>query len=241
MNSMPTQNRNAILAGEILPPQAFDYSVLPTKIANQALAAAERIRNRAQQQIMAIMDTGRDLLTVKEQLKHGQFSTWLKAEFNMTDRTAQNYMQAATEFGTKTEIISDLPLTALYRLAAPSTPASVKEAVIDRLKAGERVGTQEVQEFIREAKDADKKALEDAKRAQKKPPSRAQRQAEQEQRQRAEERLQRIIAERNARTNALVALLAEKLGPDLPAALALWNDDNALELRYLLQKVAKSG
>ena len=46
----------------------------------------------------------------------------------MTDRTAQNDMRAAIAFGTKTEIVSDLPPTALDTLAAPSTSALIEEA-----------------------------------------------------------------------------------------------------------------
>jgi hypothetical protein len=58
----------------------------------------------------------------------------------MTERTARNYMNAAAECGTKSEIVSVLPPTALYALSAPSTPAPVRDAVLVRLEAGERLG-----------------------------------------------------------------------------------------------------
>jgi hypothetical protein len=51
--------------------------------------------------------------------RYGQFGAWLHAVFGMTDRTAQNGMRAAVAFGAKTEIVSDVPPTALDTLAAP--------------------------------------------------------------------------------------------------------------------------
>jgi hypothetical protein len=111
-----------LLAGEILSlRRAFDYAALPAAVATHARATADRIRAHHQNQINAVFKIGHDLLAIKQQFKHGQFGACRHAEFGMTERTAQNYMHAATEFGTKTEIISDLSPTALYTLAAPST------------------------------------------------------------------------------------------------------------------------
>ena len=45
---------------------------------------------------------------MKNALPHGRFGPWLKAEFGWTERTAQNFMNVAGQFGSKTEMISDL-------------------------------------------------------------------------------------------------------------------------------------
>src|SRR3954468_8151062 len=89
--------------------QGFNYSALPADVAAAARAAADRIKGRHQRQIAAIIETGRDLLAIKERLGHGWFLAWLQAEFAWTDRTARNYMQVVEQFADKTEIISDLP------------------------------------------------------------------------------------------------------------------------------------
>lgn len=57
------------------------------------------------------------------------FLPWIEAEFGMTDRTARRFMDVASSFSVKVDIVSDLPATALYELAAPSTPQSVREQV----------------------------------------------------------------------------------------------------------------
>src|SRR3954468_22175338 len=99
---------NLIKRTEPAAPVGFDYSTIPADVAKEARAVAARIneRNRAAQ--AAILETGRDLLAIKERLEHGRFLAWIDAEFGMTPRTAQNYMQAASEFGAKSEIISYL-------------------------------------------------------------------------------------------------------------------------------------
>src|SRR5687768_6309412 len=166
---------------DMLVAQGFDYSSLSGDIADTVRAAADRIKGRHQRQMAAIIETGRDLLAIKEQLGHGQFLEWIQAEFGMTDRTAENYTRAATEFGDKIEIISNLPPTEVYRLASPSTPPSVRDTVVSRLEAGERVEPVEVRTLVRDAKEADRRAKEEAKLSPRTRKARAQRQAEEEQ------------------------------------------------------------
>jgi hypothetical protein len=151
------------MMSDVFVAQGFDYSALPTDVADIARAVADRIKARHKCQMAAIIETGRALLAIKEQLGHGQFLEWLQAEFGMTDRTAENYMRAATEFGDKIEIISNLPPTEVYRLASPSTPTSARDAVVARLEAGERVEPGEVRELVRNAKEADRRVKEEAR------------------------------------------------------------------------------
>src|SRR3712207_6004399 len=89
----------------------FDYSTVPADVAKEARAVAARIneRNRAAQ--AAILETGRDLLAIKERIEHERFLAWIDAEFGMTSRTAQRYMSAAAVLGDKSEIVSFLPPT----------------------------------------------------------------------------------------------------------------------------------
>ncbi len=85
----------------------FNYSTLAVEHADSARSAAELIRARTS---AAILDTGRDLVTIKGLLDHGQFGGWLRAEFGMSIRTAQDFMRAAALADAKYAIIAYLKL-----------------------------------------------------------------------------------------------------------------------------------
>ncbi|MCC0067115.1 MAG: DUF3102 domain-containing protein [Rhodovulum sp.] len=75
---------------------------------------------------------------MKAKLPHGGFMPWIEAEFGMTDQSARRFMQVAERYG-KSNIMLDLTPTALFELAAPSTPEPVRELVEAKAEAGERV------------------------------------------------------------------------------------------------------
>jgi hypothetical protein len=127
--------------GELVVVQpGFDYTPLATKTANKVKEAADRIRQTVKRTIEDIIAVGKDLVTVKETLPHGQFTPWLRAEFGWTERTARNFMAVAEQFG-KTEMISDLKIepTAAYLLAAPSAPDEARETAVKLAEEGERI------------------------------------------------------------------------------------------------------
>lgn len=144
----------------------FDYSQLDDAAANQAKAVVDRYRGRAK---AYVIDTGCDLLAVKERLEHGLFLEWVRTEMRLEPRTAQNFMQAAERFGDKSEIVSYLPPTVLYQLSAPSTPEPVRAAVLRRIEAGEIVPPAKILDEVREAKDQARQRIaaekEEARRA----------------------------------------------------------------------------
>jgi hypothetical protein len=86
-----------------------------------------------------IFEIGQKLLQVKAKLGHGRFGTWLTVEFDWTERTAQQFMNVARQF--KAENFADLQLapSALYLLAAPSTPPKVRQEAIARAESGETI------------------------------------------------------------------------------------------------------
>jgi hypothetical protein len=196
--------------------QGFNYSDFPTDVADAARAAADRIRDRHKRQMAAIIETGRDLLEIKELLGHGRFLVWLHAEFAWTDRTAENYMRAATEFGDKIEIISNLPPAEVYLLAAPSTPPNVRADVMERLEAGERVEPVEVRGLVRDAKEAALRERAEAQMSTRQRKTRAQKREEEERRR--QESMRRHEAAERA-TADLVDFIANQLGSALPDVL----------------------
>lgn len=77
-------------------------------------AATERIRLRMRRTAEDIIEIGRDLITIKKALPHGQFGEWLRSEFEMTEMTAQRFMQVTERFGGKSNIMLDFKPTVLY-------------------------------------------------------------------------------------------------------------------------------
>jgi hypothetical protein len=132
--------------------EPFDYSALDET--QQALILEQRnlIQVHVRQECLHIIEIGRALLTIKESLPHGQFGKWLRAEFGWSDRTARNYMNAAKEFGDKTEIVADLEPTALYALAAKSTPEDIREEFLEKIEAGIPLQAADVRSAVAEAK-----------------------------------------------------------------------------------------
>ena len=134
------------------PPVPFDYSALSAEHAKLATDAAAAIKSSQKNIGGHVLAIGEKLAAVKKVLDHGQFGGWIKAEPSLTARTAQNFMTAWAALGDKSETDSHLPPTTLYALTAPSTPPAVREQVVERLKAGERVEPATVKAIITEAK-----------------------------------------------------------------------------------------
>lgn len=86
-----------------------------------------------------IIEIGQKLIDVKQHLGHGKFGLWLRLEFEWTDRTARQFMRVAEAF--KSENFSDLDFapSALYLLAAPSTPDEVRREALERAYQGESI------------------------------------------------------------------------------------------------------
>jgi hypothetical protein len=117
----------------------FDYTQLDPGSADFLRDAATQIRCCKESWGRAIIRIGMTLQGAKAHLPHGQFGDWLKKEFDMSERTAENYMSVAKEFGSKSETVADLPPNLLYKLAARSTPKGLRQKVIGDLEAGKSI------------------------------------------------------------------------------------------------------
>jgi hypothetical protein len=141
----------------------FDYSSLDATVADEARTAAMRIKERYHGFKNGLLEVGRDLLMIKEKLGHGNFGNWIKAEFTMTDRSAQNLMNAARFANANSEIVSVMPLKAIYMLAAPSTPDAVRKEIVGKLEKGERPAMSEIKKQIALVKKEEAQAAREAR------------------------------------------------------------------------------
>ena len=122
-----------------LPNNNFDYSQFDVKTSVFVREQTEEIRGLMRKTAQGILDIGQKLLDIKEKLGHGNFSNWLKTEFNWSEPTAQRFMQVARQFKSINLMNLEIAPSALYILSAPSTPNLVREEAIARAQAGESI------------------------------------------------------------------------------------------------------
>jgi hypothetical protein len=96
---------------------------------------AEEIRSELKNTSKSIIVIGEKLIEAKAEIARGDFTAWAEKETGLTYESARRFMRVAERFGGKTEIISVLPPTILYLLAAPSTSDAAIDEVIDRAAA----------------------------------------------------------------------------------------------------------
>jgi Protein of unknown function (DUF3102) len=128
---------------------------MSARTTNTLAEHAEAIRGLHEQTVENIVEIGRRLSECRSILKRdGKWQAWLKAEFGWSERAAYNYIGLYDLAKADLQRIasSDLPLSALYLIAAPSTPESARDAVLDLAANGEKLTQEQVKEAIDEAK-----------------------------------------------------------------------------------------
>lgn len=133
--------------------QGFDYLSLSSStrmIVQQHTQEIKKLMKRTAQDIIYI---GHKLLEVKEKLGHGHFESWLKAEFGWSLSAGRKFMQVTRRF--KSVNFTDLfvDASALYLLAAPSTPEAVFQKALERATQGEVITYTKVKEIVSQSKD----------------------------------------------------------------------------------------
>jgi len=96
-----------------------------------------------------IFDIGQKLTEVKQQLGHGSFMNWLKSEFNWSGSTATRFMQVSEQFKFVNLVNADIAASALYELAAPSTPLEARLEAIERALKGEPITYSQAKEIAK--------------------------------------------------------------------------------------------
>jgi hypothetical protein len=131
---------------------AFRYDQITPTVATEARDAAGRIRELFGDMKTSVAEIGHELIAIKAKLGHGEFGKWIEAEFRLTDKSAQRYINVAQAFAGRNDIVSVLPDTVAYKLAAPSTPTAIKEAVIAEIDAGNTPAPKDILNRIDAAK-----------------------------------------------------------------------------------------
>jgi hypothetical protein len=146
----------------VIQPAVFDYVFdygsldLETRIAVQQ--CTEQIKERIRRTAQNILEIGQKLIEVKERLGHGKFGDWLRAEFDWSDSAATKFMQVARQFKSVNFTNLNFAPSALYLLAAPSTPTKVRQQILDRAKHGEVITYAKAKKAVVEAKTTPQEA-----------------------------------------------------------------------------------
>jgi Protein of unknown function (DUF3102) len=130
----------------------FDYAAFDPDTRRVLRECAEQIRGLARVTASGIMEIGKNLTEVKEQLRHGQFLKWIESEFGWSERKAENFMAVHARFKSANFAGLQIDISALYLIAAPSTPEPVRTEAIRRAEHGEHVSHRQVRALVQRAK-----------------------------------------------------------------------------------------
>lgn len=136
----------------------FNYATLTEEKAASARAAAERIRGRMQLAAESIIEVGRELAEQQSSMGRGNFLSWIDSEFAMSQSAAYRFMDVHKRLGSELPTVGSLAPTALYALAAPSTPEPVRAEVLGRAANGEKVTAKEIEALKRKLAKAEEVA-----------------------------------------------------------------------------------
>jgi hypothetical protein len=141
---------------------------------NLALAGhAAAIHHLGRQAVKNVIEIGRRLTECKEIVRKlgGSWGDWLEHEFNWSDQQARRFIHVFEHKSELNKLLnSDFPVSALYLLAAPSTPKEARTEVIERAQAGETVPVAEVKRTIERTKG--RKLASSKRKPTTKPPTR---------------------------------------------------------------------
>lgn len=113
---------------------------------------ADRIRQRLNFVSEEMIEVGLELLKVKESLPHGRFGEWVLEELNMSQSTANNFMNVARNKERIGEPNQFTP-SALYSLVASNVPSEALETAKEVAKTqGKPVGKKQAKEIVEQTR-----------------------------------------------------------------------------------------
>ncbi|MGF1478172.1 MAG: DUF3102 domain-containing protein [Cyanophyceae cyanobacterium] len=124
---------------DLIQSQHFDYNALAQETRGVVQQRTIEIKNILRRTAQDIVNVGQKLTEVKEQLGHGNFRNWLLAEFELSLSAATKFMQVYEQFKSVNFKNLDIAVSALYLLAAPSTPPEARHKALARAHQGESI------------------------------------------------------------------------------------------------------
>jgi hypothetical protein len=118
-------------------------------------AHAAAIRACGRRVLADVLEVGRRLLACRNILKEDRaWYGWLDRELRLSPQTAGRFIQVHELAQGHSNLEGlDLPVSAIYLLAQPSTPSAVRDTIIARASSGEAVPLAEVRRVVGKAKE----------------------------------------------------------------------------------------
>ena len=134
-----SNNTSSLVKTNVNPPLTFDYSQITSD--NQILIQQRtyEIKNLIRRTASNLIEIGQKLHEVKKLLGHGHFGHWLRTEFNWSVATATKMMQASQRFKNVNFTNLNFSPSAIYLLAAPSTPATARQDALTKAQQGQAI------------------------------------------------------------------------------------------------------
>jgi len=111
---------------------------------------AERINERTRKVASEIWEIGREFAEAQQELaRHGYgcFQNWVESETPFSVMQAYRFIHVCESFNYNKLLQLNVAASALYLLAAPSTPEEAREEAIERAGNGETITHQTAQEM----------------------------------------------------------------------------------------------
>ena len=134
----------------------FNYEVLDQETQVSIKQTTFEIKILIRQAAKDIVEVGQKLVTVKKQLKHGEFRNWLKAEFDWSVSSATKFMQVYDKFKNINFTHFNFSASALYALAAPSTPDGARKHALELADRGENITYSLAKQIVKHHKELEK-------------------------------------------------------------------------------------
>mgnify|MGYP002778138342 CR=1 FL=1 len=117
----------------------FDYTELDSETRTNIQQNTTEIKSLMRRTSQDIIHIGQKLRAVKQQLEHGRFRKWLKAEFDWSVSASTKFIQVSEQFKCVNFTHLNIANSALYLLAAPSTPEAARQEALRRASLGETI------------------------------------------------------------------------------------------------------
>jgi hypothetical protein len=133
----------------------FDYGQLDGETRIVVQQRASEIKSLVRATAENIAQIGEKLTEVRARLHNGGFNGWLESEFGWSRRTAYNFIAVYEKFRDRANFAQlDIATSALYLLAAQSTPDEAVNEALGRAESGERITPAVAQDIIAAHKPA---------------------------------------------------------------------------------------
>jgi hypothetical protein len=131
---------------------ARHYAALDEQTSIEVRVKTIEIRLNLTNLVEGMIAIGHALIFVKDMLDHGQFGTWLAAEFQWSRDAAEDYMDVARHMPHVPHNAA-FAKAALYLLAAPDTPEAARADAIARAGHGEQITVRVARDIIEQHRE----------------------------------------------------------------------------------------